>query len=287
MQLETQRKVLGFELEEQRAKASSQIETDRLTAEANSQVAILKAQEQANAKEKEANAVQRIALSEKDTLLAQTEVAVVKERQKTATAAEEAEREKKIAILNAERDAQVQTAALVAEAEAKSKAALALAQADVEVAKAQAQAQTIAAEAKMTAMLKEAQGIRAVVEAHSLADSTAIYAQFLDKHGEVRLERLPSILKALAPTPGLLGDRPTIVGGQGDITSMLMSASAAGLLRVLIGEGKLEAIINNIARDNNSQSLEIDNNSQSLKAIAENGTTGTEELSTNSFPSSS
>lgn len=157
----------------------------------------------------------------------------------------------------------------------------------MEVANAIASAQIIAAEAKMNAMLKEAQGIRAVVAAQNTALPIAIAAQFLDKHGEVILERLPAILEALAPSPGLLGDRPTIIGGQGDVGGMLMSASAAGLLRILIGEGKLEAIINNIARNNDSQGSAIDNSSQSFKAIAENGTKLREELSANSFPSSS
>lgn len=269
VQLETQRKVLAFELEEQRAKATSKLETERLTAEANAQVAILTALEQASAKEKEAEAVQRIAKAEQGTLKAQTEVAVAEERLKTATAQEEAEREKKIAILNAERDAQVQTAALVAEAEAKSKAALAVAQADVEVAKAQAQAQTVSAEAKMTAMLKEAQGIRAIVEAQNLALPTAIFAQFLDKHGEAVLERLPEILKSLAPTPGLLGDNPTIVGGQGDVTSLLWQASAAGLLQTLIKDGKLEALVNRIAGDNNSKASRSNDGSHSITILGE------------------
>lgn len=261
VQLDTQRKVLSLELEEQKATALSKIETDRVTAEANAQVAILKAQEQANAREKEAQAAARIAKAEQDTLKAQTEVAIAQERLKTATAQEQAEREKKIAILNAERDAQVQTAALVAEAEAKSKAALATAQTDIEVAKAQAQAQIASAEAKMTAMLKEAQGVRAIVEAQNQALPTAIFAQFVDKHGEELLERLPEILKSLAPAPGILGDKPTIIGGQGDVGSMLLKASGAGLLQILIGEGKLEAIVNKLASDSGPKESEDKNGS--------------------------
>lgn len=268
VQLDTQRKVLSLELEEQKATALSKIETDRVTAEANAQVAILKAQEQANAREKEAQAAARIAKAEQDTLKAQTEVAIAEERLKTATAQEQAEREKKIAILNAERDAQVQTAALVAEAEAKSKAALATAQTDIEVAKAQAQAQVASAEAKMTAMLKEAQGVRAIVEAQNQALPTAIFAQFIDKHGEEVLERLPEILKSLAPAPGILGDKPTIIGGQGDIGGMLVSASAAGLLQMLIGEGKLEAIVNKLASSSSPKESEDKNGSGLINLLS-------------------
>lgn len=268
VQLDTQRKVLSLELEEQKATALSKIETDRVTAEANAQVAILKAQEQANAREKEAQAAARIAKAEQDTLKAQTEVAIAQERLKTATAQEQAEREKKIAILNAERDAQVQTAALVAEAEAKSKAALATAQTDVEVAKAQAQAQIASAEAKMTAMLKEAQGVRAIVEAQNQALPTAIFAQFIDKHGEEVLERLPEILKSLAPAPGILGDKPTIIGGQGDIGGTLMRASSAGLLQMLIGEGKLEAIVNKLASDSSPKESEDKNGSRLVNSLS-------------------
>jgi uncharacterized membrane protein YqiK len=174
-------------------------------------------------------------------------LAIAEEQLTTAKAQQQAEREKIIAILNAEKEAQVQTAALVAEARAKAEADLAMAEAQVKVAKAQAEAMNITKEAEKLALFAEAQGIRAIIDAQNEASTTAIIAQFLERHGETVIEKLPEVLRAMTPPAGVLGTNPTIIGGQGDVANILWQSSAAALVQSLIGEGKLQTIIDRLA----------------------------------------
>ncbi len=62
IRLQTERRVLGYQLEEEKAKAQNKIETEKLQAEANARVDSEKAAQDAAAKEKKSQAEQRIAL---------------------------------------------------------------------------------------------------------------------------------------------------------------------------------------------------------------------------------
>jgi uncharacterized membrane protein YqiK len=251
IRLQTERKVLGYQLEEERVKAQNKIETEKLQAEANARVDSEKAAQDAAAKEKKSEAEQRIAKAQQNALQTKQALAIAEEQLTTAKAQQQAEREKIIAILNAEKEAQVQTAALVAEARAKAEADLALAEAQVKVAKAQAEAMNITAEAEKLAKLAASQGIRAMIDAQNSASTTAIIAQFLERHGDKIIEKMPETFRAIAPPAGVLGTNPTIIGGQGEVGNILWQSSAAALVQSLIGEGKLQTIVDRFAGSDN------------------------------------
>ena len=55
----------------------------------------------------------------------------------------------------------------------------------------------------------------------------------------------------MAPPAGVLGTNPTIIGGQGEVGKILWQSSAAALMQSLIGEGKLQNIVDRFASSDN------------------------------------
>jgi len=102
--------------------------------------------------------------------------------------------------------------------------------------------------------------VRSQMEARNVISNANLTAQIITTIWPELAERLPEVLMALAPQPGVLGDAriysfPGANGGNGatDVNKLLLSTSGLALINTLLDEGKLGTIITQIAsllRDN-------------------------------------
>lgn len=256
-ELETNRRKLELEKADADAQANHDEQVNKRKAQVKANVEAEQSTQAAIAAEAKSQSDARIAEAERISLQAQKAVLLEQESNKTVQLTEQARREKALAELKAAEQAAVKTAGLVAEAEAKAKADLAVAQASVKVAEAEAEVKRLTAEAEKHGDLAKAEGVKAIVEAQNAATTTAIFAQFVDKHGEMVVDRLPGILEALAPKAGVLGS-PTIIssGQEGDMGTMLFNSSAAGIMKLVLQDGALGSLFNKFVERTRDQVVE-------------------------------
>jgi uncharacterized membrane protein YqiK len=203
-----------------------------------------------------------IANKKRESFVAQAEQAKAEESVKTATEIEKAEREQRLSIIIAEREAQERSISdrNIVEIDAfrrRRQAEIAQQAAELE-----AEAIRTLADANRDKDLAEAQGIQAKITAENSISNANLTAKMLTTIWPELADKLPEIVAALAPQPGVLGDTriysfPGANGTSGsqDINKLLLSTSGLSLINTLLDEGKLGDLIGQVSqlvRNNNS-----------------------------------
>ena len=192
-----------------------------------------------------------IAQKKRESLLAEAERAQAEAGVATATQVEEAERQKRLSQIAAEQSAQERSISdrNVVEIDVFRKRK----QAEIaqQAAELEAEAIRTLAQANRDKALAEAEGTAAQITAKNAISDANLTAQVISTIWPELSEKLPEIVKALAPQPGVLGDAriyafPGATGngnnGQ-DINKLLLSTSGLSLINTLLDEGKLGALI--------------------------------------------
>ncbi|MBL1199276.1 MAG: flotillin family protein [Nostoc sp. GBBB01] len=202
-----------------------------------------------------------IANKKRESFLAQAEQAKAEESVKTASEVEKAQRNQRLSIIAAEREAQEKNISdrNVVEIDAfRRRRQAEIAQ---EAAELEAEAIRTLAAANRDQVLAEAEGIRAKIAAENSISNANLTAKIITTIWPELADKLPEIVTALAPQPGVLGDTriysfPGANGSNGsqDINKLLLSTSGLSLINTLLEEGKLGELIgqiNQLVRGNN------------------------------------
>jgi len=206
-----------------------------------------------------------IANKKRESFVAQAEQAKAEEAVKTASEIEKAERQKRLSIIIAEREAQERSISdrNVVEIDAfRRRRQAEIAQ---EAAELEAEAIRTLADANRDKALAEAEGIQAKITAENTISNANLSAKILTTIWPELADKLPEIVTALAPQPGVLGDTriysfPGANGSNGsqDINKLLLSTSGLSLINTLLDEGKLGDLIGQVSQivsSNNSVNL--------------------------------
>ncbi|MFM7372563.1 MAG: flotillin domain-containing protein, partial [Sphaerospermopsis kisseleviana] len=205
-----------------------------------------------------------IANKKRESFVAQAEQAKAEEAVKTASEIEKAERQKRLSIIIAEREAQERSISdrNVVEIDAFRRRQAEIAQ---EAAELEAEAIRTLADANRDKALSEAEGIQAKITAENTISNANLSAKILTTIWPELADKLPEIVTALAPQPGVLGDTriysfPGANGSNGsqDINKLLLSTSGLSLINTLLDEGKLGDLIGQVSQivsSNNSVKL--------------------------------
>ncbi|MEW6492495.1 MAG: flotillin domain-containing protein, partial [Cyanobacteriota bacterium] len=198
-----------------------------------------------------------VANKKRDSFLAEAAKAKAESAVTTATEVEKAERGKHLSLIAAEREAQERNISdrNVVEIEAfrrKRQAEIAQQAAELE-----AQAIRTLADANRDKALAEAEGQRALIEAENALSDSKLSAKIITTIWPELADKLPEIVKALAPQPGILGDTRIYAfpgansnngNGAGDINKLLLSTSGLALINTLLEEGKLGALMGQVSQ---------------------------------------
>ncbi|NJR37741.1 MAG: flotillin family protein [Leptolyngbyaceae cyanobacterium CSU_1_4] len=110
------------------------------------------------------------------------------------------------------------------------------------------------ADANRDGAIAQAEGLQAQIAAKNALENSKMLADtFLTLWPELA-EKLPEILQALAPQPGVIGDARVYAfpgangSGTSDISKLLMSTSGLALINTLLDEGKLGALVGQIGQ---------------------------------------
>ncbi|MDG2616948.1 SPFH domain-containing protein [Thermoleptolyngbya sichuanensis XZ-Cy5] len=198
-----------------------------------------------------------IATKRKESLEADAERARAEAGVTTATELEVAERQRQLAVIAAERAAQEkriseQNVVEIDVFRRRRQAEIARQAAELEA----ESIRTLAA-AQRDKLLAEAEGLQAELTARNLISTPNLTAQTLVTLWPELSEKLPEIVKALAPQPGVLGDARIYAfpgagsngnGKNPDVSQLLLSTSGLSLINTLLDEGKLSQLIGAIAQ---------------------------------------
>ena len=204
-----------------------------------------------------------VANKKRESFVAEAQQARAESSVTTASAVEKAERDKQLSIIAAEREAQEKSISdrNVVEIDAfrrRRQAEIAQQAAELE-----AEAIRTLADANRDRALAEAEGIQAQIAAQNTISDANLTAKIITTIWPDLADKLPEIVKALAPQPGVIGDAriyslPSANGsngnGAGDINKMLLSTSGLALINTLLEDGKLGSLIgqvSNLVRSNN------------------------------------
>ncbi|MDX2096906.1 MAG: flotillin family protein [Leptolyngbyaceae cyanobacterium bins.59] len=196
-----------------------------------------------------------IATKRRESFLAEAQQAKAESGVITATEVEKAERSQKLAVIAAEQTAQEkrvleQNVVEIDVFRRRRQAEIAQQAAELE-----AVAIRTLAEANRDKSLAEAEGLRALMEAKNVISNANLTANLLTTMWPDLAERLPEVLQALAPQPGVLGDAriysfPGVSGSNGsgvsDINKLLLSTSGLSLINTLLDEGKLSGVVSQV-----------------------------------------
>ncbi|WP_414543601.1 flotillin family protein [Nostoc sp. CCY0012] len=201
-----------------------------------------------------------IATKKRQSYLAQAEQAKAQESVNTAGEIEKAERVKRLSTIAAEREAEERGISdrNVIEIDAfRRRRQAEIAQ---EAAELEAEAIRILAAANRDKVLAEAEALQVKIAAENTISNANLTAKLLTSIWPELADKLPEIVTALAPQPGVLGDTriysfPGANGSNGsqDINKLLLSTSGLSLINTLLEEGKLSELIGQIShlvRDN-------------------------------------
>ncbi|MBC7972050.1 MAG: flotillin family protein [Verrucomicrobia bacterium] len=198
-----------------------------------------------------------VANKKRESFVAEAQRAKAEAGVTTATKIEEAERSQRLAVIAAEKDAQEkrvieQNVVEIDVFRRRRQAEIAQQAAELE-----AEAIRTLADANRDKALAEADGIRAQMEAKNVISDANLTAQIITNLFPQVADRLPEMLQALAPQPGVLGDAriyafPGANGSNGngatDINKLLLSTSGLALINTLMDEGKLGSIATQISQ---------------------------------------
>ncbi len=194
-----------------------------------------------------------IAQKSKDRFMAEAERAQAEAAVMTASEVEKAEREQRLSTIAAEKEAQQarikeQNVVEIDLFRRKRQAEIARQAAELE-----AESIRTLAEANRFKSIAEAQSKKALIQAENALSDANRTAELIKAILPELAPKLPEIVKALAPQPGVLGNaRVYSFGGNngnsngngnvGDISKLLLSTSGIALLETLLDEGKLGEI---------------------------------------------
>jgi uncharacterized membrane protein YqiK len=198
-----------------------------------------------------------VANKKRDSFVAEAEKAKAESAVTTATEVEKAERGKRLSLIVAEREAQERNISErnVVEIEAfrrKRQAEIAQQAAELE-----AQSIRTLADANRDKALAEAEGQRALIEAENALSDSKLSAKIITTIWPQLADKLPEIVKALAPQPGILGDTRIYAfpgansnngNGGSDINKLLLSTSGLALINTLLEDGKLGALMSQVSQ---------------------------------------
>ncbi len=223
-----------------------------------------------------------IAEKEQQRLISEAEKAKAESGVTTAAEIEKAERQQKLSIIVAEQEAEKrriseQNVVEIDVFRRKRQAEIAREAADLE-----AESLKTLAAANRDKDLAEAEGIEAKVEAENAMSDANRIAQIFTELGPSFIDKLPEIVKALAPQPGILGDAkiyafPSANGnnsnGAQDISKLMLSTSGLTLINSLLDEGKLENLITKVTQliisSNGSISKPVESSLDAIQATTE------------------
>ncbi|MGB7442281.1 MAG: flotillin family protein [Coleofasciculaceae cyanobacterium] len=225
------------------------VESSRLKA----QVQVAEAEQESKIAQQEAAIA--IAEKERERFAAEAERAQAEAAVVTATEIEKAEREQRLSIIAAEQEAQQrrisdQNVVEIDVFRRRRQAEIARQAAELE-----AESIRTLAQANRDNALAEAEGKRALIEAENSLSDAKLTAQIITTIWPDLAEKLPEIVKALAPQPGILGDTRIYSfpgandgngngkGGVGDINKLLLSTSGLSMINSLFDEGKLGSLL--------------------------------------------
>lgn len=208
-----------------------------------------------------------VANKKRESFLAEAQQAKAEASVITATEVEKAERSQRLAAIAAEESAQEKRVLEQNIIEIDVFRRRRQAEVAQQAAELEAEAIRILAAANRDKALSEAEGIRAQLEAKNAISDANLTAQVIAEIWPQLAERLPEVLQALAPQPGVLGDAriysfPGANGNDGngaqDINKLLLSTSGLALINTLLDEGKLGALVSQVSqllRNGNSSSV--------------------------------
>ncbi len=205
-----------------------------------------------------------IAQKRQESFMAEAARAQAEASVQTATEVEEAERARQLAVIEAEQRAQEVKIADQNVVEIEVFRRRRQAQVAKEAAELEAEAIRTLAEANKDKALAEADGIRSQIEAKNIISDANLTADVLQTIWPDLAERLPEVLQALAPQPGVLGDTrvysfPGANGGNGaqDINKLLLSTSGLSLINSLLEDGKLGNVVGKVSQLLQNKTAEV------------------------------
>ena len=191
-----------------------------------------------------------IASKKRESFMAQAEQAKAEASVNTAGEIEKAERDKRLSTIAAEKAAQQLSISdrNVIEIDAfRRRRQAEIAQ---EAAQLEAESIRILAAANRDKVLAEAEALKVKIAAENTISNANLSAKIITTIWPELADKLPEIITALAPQPGVLGDTriysfPGANGTNGsqDINKLLLSTSGLSLINTLLDEGKLGQLI--------------------------------------------
>ena len=258
IELEERQKVLKVAQARQREEADV-AEVNRQKAVDSAQYLALVDLAEAERESKVAQEEAAIAIAERESTRFAAEAARAQAEAgvQTATSVEQAERSQRLAVIAAEQEAAERRIAdqNVVEIDVFRKRR----QAEIakQTAELEADAIRTLAQAELDKALAEAEGRQANIEARNAISSANLTADVVAQIWPELADRLPEVLRALAPQPGVIGDAriyafPGANGagdghgngnGAGDINKLLLSTSGLALINSLLEDGKLGTLL--------------------------------------------
>ncbi len=240
------------------------------------QVAVAEAEQESRIAQQQAAIA--IALKDQERLAAEAERARSEEAVATSKAVEQAEREQKLAIIDAEIEANQKRIAdqNVVEIDVFRRRR----QAEIARQAAELEAQSILtlAEANRSKDLAEAEGKRALIEAENALSNANRTAELIKLLLPQIAERLPEMMQAIAPQPGILGETKIFAfpgstsngSGVNDINKLLLSTSGLSLLNTLLDEGKLGQLFAQVKNFLHDDSVSENTTAEILENLEQN-----------------
>lgn len=233
----------------------SQIAADIALEEQNKALKVAMAEAEQEAKLAQQQAAIAIAQKERERFAAEADRSQAEEAVSTAKAVEQANRDQRLAIIDAERDANQKRIAdqNVVEIDVFRRRR----QAEIARQAAELEAESIRtlADANRYKALAEAQGQQAQIEAENTLSNANRTAELIKVILPQIADKLPEIMRALAPQAGVLGDAKIFAfpnGGDGtgssmgEISKLLLSTSGLSLINSLMEEGKLGNLLGQV-----------------------------------------
>lgn len=195
-----------------------------------------------------------IATKRKESLEAEAERARAESAVTTATELEVAGRQRELAIIVAQRTAEERRIADQNVVEIDVFRRRRQAEIAKQAAELEADALRTLADANRDKSLAEAEGLQALYTAQNLINNANLTAQTFTTIWPQLAERLPEVLQALSPQPGVLGDARIYAfpgangnGGAPDVSKLMFSTSGLALINTLLEDGKLSQLIGQVA----------------------------------------
>lgn len=196
-----------------------------------------------------------IAGKRKESFEAEAQRARAEASVSTATEIEVAERQRQLAVIAAQREAEERRIADQNVVEIDIFRRRRQAEIAKQTAELEAEAIRKLAEANRDKALAEAEGLQAQIAAKNMLSNARLVAETFTTIWPELAEKLPEVLQALAPQPGVIGDARVYAfpgangsnGGQ-DVSKILLSTSGLSVINTLLEDGKLGSLIGQVGQ---------------------------------------